>query len=97
VRGRDAGGVTGRARRDGDSRPSRARRGREKMFVILKNDLKYIERERIESNRKNVHGSVAPRRGGAAVDVARKKYWKRPTLGVIRDGLKNESEHESVP
>ncbi len=63
------------------------------MFVILKNHLKYRRRERIESNRENVHRSVAPRRGGAAVDVALKKYWKRPEFGVIQDGLKKESVH----
>ena len=53
------------------------------MFVMLKNHLKYRRRERIESNGENVHRSVAPRRGGAAVDVALKilekaRVWSYP-------------------
>ena len=56
------------------------------MFVILKNHLKYRRRERIESNRENVHRSVAPRRGGAAVDVALKNIGKGPSLELSKMG-----------
>ncbi len=71
------------------------------MFVILKNHLKYRRRERIESNGENVHRSVAPRRGGAAVDVALKilekaRVWSYPRWVEKRIGARISAVNVSV-